>query len=348
MKILDHHEVFIIDKLLPGQRKGSKLWYEFVVTDLVEQHGMSVCDVVPALLRGNHSSMLLHVDDCLMAADREWMIAVFLPELRKKYKLTVKILDGVGSSIEFLKKTYISLENGIEIVPAGRHVQILAKKFEEVNGKPARVAKTLVLQQLLAADDTPLLSAKYHEHFRSLVGLLMYISQGSWGKNTSSFVVFFNGLTTHAVCRIQKVISLSSCESEWYAACSAMSDTYQLRFCLEFILQTDVEMILRMNSSSARQMAYKQGSGCIKHMRGRLLWMQARIQLQEFSIASVSTTWNMSDLNTKGLSHNRHFALLHFLLFCDDSNWCSGSKTRIRCDVFAIFLLAVETMAVRA
>ena len=141
---------------------------------------MSVCDVVPALLRGNHSSMLLHVDDCLMAADRKWMTEVFLPELRKKYKLTVKILDGVGSSIELLKKTYISLENGIEIVPAGRHVQILAKKFEEANGKPARVAKTPVLQQLFTTDDTPLLSAKYHEHFRSLVGLLMYISQDRW------------------------------------------------------------------------------------------------------------------------------------------------------------------------
>ena len=40
VKILDHHEVFIIDKLLPGQRKGSKLWYEFFVKDLVEQVGV--------------------------------------------------------------------------------------------------------------------------------------------------------------------------------------------------------------------------------------------------------------------------------------------------------------------
>ena len=83
--------------------------------------------------------------------------------------------------------------------------------------------------------------------------------------------MFLTALPTRTVCRSQKVISLSSCESEWYAACSAMSDTYQLRFCLECVSQADVEMILRMDSSSARKMARKQGSGRIKHVRGRHL-----------------------------------------------------------------------------
>ena len=59
-------------------------------------------------------------------------------------------------------------------------------------------------------------------------------------KSTSSGVHLLNGCFLYASSRTQKVISLSSCESELHAIVSSMSDAIFIRRCLQFMLDMDV------------------------------------------------------------------------------------------------------------
>ena len=57
-------------------------------------------------------------------------------------------------------------------------------------------------------------------------------------KSTSCGVHLLNGNFLYGSSRTQKVISLSSCESELHSIVSSMSDAMFIKRCLEFILQT--------------------------------------------------------------------------------------------------------------
>ena len=59
--------------------------------------------------------------------------------------------------------------------------------------------------------------------------------------------------------RTQRVVSLSSCESELHAMVSNLSDGIFLRRCLEFVFNTEVEHVLFTDSSSGRQLAMRLG-----------------------------------------------------------------------------------------
>ena len=65
-----------------------------------------------------------------------------------------------------------------------------------------------------------------------------------------------------------------------------------------------------VDSSSARQIALRLGPGKLKHVAGRILWIQQAVAEGSVQLAQVGTTWNLSDLGTKPLGGNslRFFA----------------------------------------
>ena len=65
------------------------------------------------------------------------------------------------------------------------------------------------------------------------------------------------------------------------------------------------------DSSSARQLAMKQGVGKAKHIAGKLLWVQEAVQNKVTNLVQVPTLWNLSDIGTKPLGAKR----LHLLLY---------------------------------
>ena len=123
---------------------------------------------------------------------------------------------------------------------------------------------------------------------------------------------------THLVCgafaygssRTQKVISLSSCESELHAM---VSTGIFLRRCLEFLTGTVIEHFLFTDSSSAKQLASRQGVGKVKHIAGKLLWVQDTVSQKRVALIQVPTLWNLSDIGTKPLGAKRLRLLLHEL-----------------------------------
>ena len=135
-------------------------------------------------------------------------------------------------------------------------------------------------------------------------------------KPTSSAVHVMNGINIHSTSRSQKCISLSSTEAEWYAASSGVCNAYYLQHIVEVVTNGNCNILtLHTDNSAVRMLSWKFGVGRLRHIRGRMLWLQERMAAHELDIRQVPTLQNIADLNTKGHSKNRFLALLHMFGF---------------------------------
>ena len=141
-------------------------------------------------------------------------------------------------------------------------------------------------------------------------------SGGGDFRSTSSAVHTLNGLVTFTTCRTQKAISLSSTEAEWYSASSGVCDSMYLRHIVDFITEGDIdEVILHVDNSAVRMLSLKPGSGRLRHIHGRSLWLQSKVASGILAIKQVKTLFNVANLNTKALARERFMALLYMLGF---------------------------------
>ena len=130
-------------------------------------------------------------------------------------------------------------------------------------------------------------------------------------KSTSSAVHVMNGIVIHSTSRSQKCISLSSTEAEWYAASSGVCDAYYLQHIVEFVINSSCNvLILHTDNSAVRMLSLKFGVGRLRHIRGRLLWLQQKMSTHELDIRQIPTLQNVADMNTKTHSKNRFLALM--------------------------------------
>eukprot|EP00435_Cladocopium_sp_Y103_P064564 s72_g26.t1 len=132
-------------------------------------------------------------------------------------------------------------------------------------------------------------------------------------RSTSAGMHLLGGSYMHGSSRTQRVVSLSSCESELHGLVSTLADGIFLRRCAEFLTKATIEHILYTDSSSARQLAQRQGVGKIKHLDAKILWIQGKVQEKSVVLSQISTVWNVSDAGTKVLSAKRLKLLLHQL-----------------------------------
>ena len=149
--------------------------------------------------------------------------------------------------------------------------------------------------------------------------ILESFSDSDWSANqthrrsTSCGVHLLNGAFLFGSSRTQRVVSLSSCESELHAMISTLSDGIFLKRCLEFVFNAEVEHVLFTDSSSGRQLAMRQGTGKVKHLSGKVLWIQDAVRNGVIQLSQIPTIWNVSDIGTKALGVQRTQLLLHEL-----------------------------------
>ena len=62
-------------------------------------------------------------------------------------------------------------------------------------------------------------------------------------------------------------------------------------------------------------LSLKFGVGRLRHIRGRMFWLQQTMSNHELSIKQVPTTYNIADLSTKGLGRDRFLSLLFMIGF---------------------------------
>ena len=130
-------------------------------------------------------------------------------------------------------------------------------------------------------------------------------------RSTSCGLHVMNGQYMFGSSRTQRVVSLSSCEAELHALVSTLSDGIYIRRCFEFVIGAKIQHILLTDSSSARQLISRQGTGKAKHVSGKILWIQDHVRQAFVDVSQISTTWNIADIGTKPLSKQRMQLLLH-------------------------------------
>ena len=111
------------------------------------------------------------------------------------------------------------------------------------------------------------------EHF----WVLETYSDADWSSNKahrrsiSCGLHFLNNSFLYGSSRTQKTTSLSSSESELHSLVSAMCDGLFIIACAEFVLGEKVIHVQFTDSSSARQLASRQGCGRVRHLSGKVL-----------------------------------------------------------------------------
>ena len=134
-------------------------------------------------------------------------------------------------------------------------------------------------------------------------------------KSTSSSIHGLNGMVIYTTSRGQKVVSLSSAESELHALVAGACDGICIKHALEFLTGDPVHHVCWVDNSATKQIANKRGAGRLRHISGKLLWCQNKVAEGTMEVKQISTTLNLADIGTKPLSKAR----LRLLLY-----WCNA------------------------
>ncbi|OLP75929.1 Retrovirus-related Pol polyprotein from transposon TNT 1-94 [Symbiodinium microadriaticum] len=315
--------MFSLGKVLPGQRCGSRDWYESITDYLKEEIAVEVCPSYPVLLRSASRDCLmhLHVDDIMSGCERERLMRDIIPKLKKRYKISVSILE-VGGSVHFLKKKFVLMSpTEMLICP---HVKHFDKLFQLLHIKETDHPKKIPYDSKLDEPDysAPLDSAE--STIYRLVGQyedvvpVETLSDSDWASNKASrksvtaSMVYMGGSLMFSASRTQKVISLSSAEAEVHAATSTMIDGLMVKTLLDFATGSSVTVNHFMDSAAGLGVLKRSGIGKIRHLSCRILWTQEAVKCGRISLNKVDTKINVSDLGTKCLSRARINLLLNF------------------------------------
>ena len=162
--------------------------------------------------------------------------------------------------------------------------------------------------------------------------LLETYTDADWSANkrhrrsTSCAIHMVNGNFTFGSSRTQRVVSLSSAESELHSMVSGCSDAIFIKRCLEFLSGSKVTHQQWTDNSAARMLVQRQGVGRIRHLSGKILWIQSLVLQDEVTVGQIPTAWNYSDVGTKPLARNRLLALLNQLGVTDPITFQSAGQ----------------------
>ena len=111
--------------------------------------------------------------------------------------------------------------------------------------------------------------------------------------------------------RTQACIALSSGEAELNALLKAACEGFNVQYLVQE-LGEEVMLHLRGDSSAAYGTLQRLGSGKVKHLQTRQLWLQERVFTGAVSVEKVDRKYNWADLLTHGWvqADERHFAAM--------------------------------------
>ena len=168
---------YVLGRVLPGQRNGSQMWHESFSRFLQTELKIYECEPYPCLLRSPNAecALLLHVDDVFCLAHHEYLRNVLEPALRKRYKISLEVLEKPGDELTFLKRRHMLLsERELAIQSHPKHLE---KLFEMMKINRGLKPKQVPVHQLLdEPDETEELAPDKAKTFRSCIGILLYIA----------------------------------------------------------------------------------------------------------------------------------------------------------------------------
>ena len=111
----------------------------------------------------------------------------------------------------------------------------------------------------------------------------------------------------------QSLVPQSSSEAEFYGIVRAVATSKQTSQILEQI-GMKAEVTTASDSSAARGMCTRTGSGKVRHHSMEELWIQEAYRKVEFKLVSVDTLLNWADIGTKAHTSERLTSLLRQML----------------------------------
>lgn len=117
-------------------------------------------------------------------------------------------------------------------------------------------------------------------------------------RSTSGAVIRIGSHVVQIKCASQKVVALSSMESE-YSMCRGVTEAVFIRSVVDFWGIRPGTMVLRVDSSSAKALAERKGVGKSRHIQARYLWLQGLVFSKELNVQKVPGKVNDPDLVTK-------------------------------------------------
>ena len=229
--------------------------------------------------------------------------------LREQEK--VSLFRNIGSGIYLRQERYDAAFTVKEL--ASRVSNPTAMSFHHLKKFPGYLKKTM---DYCLAVEFPQAGEGYVKEGESYWCLETF-SDSDWSGNKSHRKSTSGGLHALNSCplfnssRTQKIISLSSCEAGLRAVVSSATDGIYTRSVFEFGHGTMVDHHIFADSSSARQLVVMRGVGKVRHLDGKLLWIQNR---KEFNMVQVPTGSNMADISTKPLTRKQILDEPHWVL----------------------------------
>ncbi|CAE7242873.1 RE1, partial [Symbiodinium sp. CCMP2592] len=346
---------FKLWRMLPGQRDGSVTWYNDFTNEMKVAVGVELLPESPALFRlpSGAGGGYVHVDDMLATGQTE-RLQVLESHLKSKFKVSSEWLEHIGDQVSFLKRCHILVSPTLLVIePDIKYLDRLMQVTGLANAKERYKAApfpTGGLPTELASDRE--LDAATASRYRSGVGILAYMSsdlvacqfairylttyshsptEGSW-KLLRHVASYINCHRNHViglskpvsgkglVCdrsREENTTVLEVCsDSDW-------SEGIFLSACIRFLLPDyTLEQICLVDNSACRALACRQGVGKMRHISGKLLWLQQMTKDNVLSVGPIPTAENVSDLGTKPLKAERIEKLLGMIgIRCADSNY---------------------------
>ena len=212
------------------------------------------------------------------------------------------------------------------------HAQHAIRHLSSAMSKPTRRQKDILrhlVSYLYASKDLCLslqfsgdTNGLHHVYDNDSKAYLEVFSDADWAANKqtrrsiSSSCILFGSCLLHSSSRTQKLVSLSSGESETYAASSAACDGILLQRLLEFCINNSVCTVHYLDSSAARGILQRQGVGRVRHMSCRILWLQELLKIpgKKHTVSPISGNLNIADIGTKRLPKHR---LEQLMAFCN-------------------------------
>ena len=129
-------------------------------------------------------------------------------------------------------------------------------------------------------------------------------------RSTGGGLVFWGGHCVDSYCAQQHSVALSSAEAELHEIVQGAARGLFLRHILETMLPQAPVVVVATDSSAAHGISHRLGSGRVRHLEAKELWIQEKVRDKQVRVVKISTSNNRADLMTKYLDAERH----HFLL----------------------------------
>ena len=128
-------------------------------------------------------------------------------------------------------------------------------------------------------------------------------------QSTSGGVIKWGRHCLRTWCLNQEAIALSSAEAEYYAMVEGATRGIGMKMMLEE-LGVPVEVVLATDSSAAKSLGSRRGTGKIRHLETKWLWVQAEVAEGRIKLEKVPGDVNPADVPTKYESGNEIQRLL--------------------------------------